>query len=76
MEHPAEALRLADAHGDAFVFGRSDWQYVLNTFCFGYHAGYRFIRSKTGDCNGNFLGIGADDCETSIVVEQTPRSRC
>jgi Pectate lyase superfamily protein len=58
-------------HGDAFVFGRSDWQYVLNTFCFGYHAGYRFVRSKTGDCNGNFLGIGADDCQTSIVVEQS-----
>ena len=58
-------------HGDAFVFGRSDWQYVLNTFCFGYHAGYRFVRSKAGVCNGNFLGIGADDCQTSIVVEQS-----
>ncbi len=58
-------------HGDAFVFGRSDWQYVLNTFCYGYHAGYRFVRSKAGECNGNFLGIGADDCQTSIVVEQS-----
>jgi len=59
------------AHGEAFVFGRSDWQYVLNTFCFGYHVGYKFVQSKTGSCNGNFLGIGADDCQTSLVVEQS-----
>lgn len=59
------------AHGEAFVFARSDWQYVLNTFCFGYRVGYRFVASPAGVCNGNFLGIGADDCETAVVVEQT-----
>ncbi|UCF17599.1 MAG: hypothetical protein JSW59_09085 [Phycisphaerales bacterium] len=57
-------------NGEAFVFGRSDWQYVTNTFCFGYKIGYRFIRSRSGVCNGNFLGIGADDCHTALVVEQ------
>ncbi len=57
-------------NGEAFIFGRSDWQYVLNTFCFGYNVGYKFIRSGTGVCNGNFLGIGADDCYTALVVEQ------
>jgi hypothetical protein len=59
------------ANGEAFIFGRSDWQYVLNTFCFGYKAGYRFMRSGTGACNGNFLGIGADDCWTAVVVDQS-----
>ncbi len=57
------------ANGEAFIFGRSDWQYVLNTFCFGYHVGYRFIKTPAGVCNGNFLGIGADDCQTSLVVD-------
>jgi hypothetical protein len=57
-------------HGEAFIFGRSDWQYVLNTFCFGYNVGYRFIDTKTGSCNGNFLGIGADDCYTAVKVDQ------
>lgn len=57
------------AHGEAFVFGRTDWQYVLNTFCFGYRVGYRFIKTQAGYCNGNFLGIGADDCQTALVVE-------
>ena len=57
-------------NGEAFIFGRSDWQYVYNTFCFGYKVGYKFIGTKAGVCNGNFLGIGADDCYTALVVEQ------
>ena len=59
------------ANGEAFIFGRTDWQYVLNTFCFGYKVGYRFTETKDGATNGNFLGIGADDCWTSVVVEQS-----
>jgi len=58
-------------HGEAFIFGRTDWQYVFNTFCFGYNAGYKFIETRAGVCNGNFLGIGADDCFTAVVVEQS-----
>ena len=60
-----------EEHGEAFIFARSDWQYVFNTFCYGYNVGYKFIRSKTGVCNGNFLGIGADDCFTSVSVEDS-----
>lgn len=61
------------ANGECFIFGRSDWEYVLNTFCLGYKAGYKFIRSSTGMCNGNFLGIGADACNRSVVVEECAR---
>lgn len=57
-------------NGEAFIFGRSDWEYVLNTFCYGYHVGYKFVETSTGGCNGNFLGIGADDCNRAILVEQ------
>jgi hypothetical protein len=59
------------ANGEAFIFGRSDWEYVLNTFCFGYKVGYKFIHTSRGECNGNFLGIGADDCYTAVLVEQS-----
>jgi len=58
-------------HGEAFIIGRSDWQYVYNTFCFGYNIGYKFIKTRAGVCNGNFLGIGADDCYTALVAEET-----
>ncbi|MFI5387332.1 MAG: glycosyl hydrolase family 28-related protein [Fimbriimonadales bacterium] len=64
-------LRWQQEHGEAFIFGRTDWQYVLNTFCFGYNVGYRFIQTKNGICNGNFLGLGADDCYTAVQVDQS-----
>ncbi|WP_176954375.1 glycosyl hydrolase family 28-related protein [Niabella drilacis] len=60
-------------NGEAFIFERTDWHYVFNTFCFGYKTGYKFGASSgsTGACNGNFLGIGADDCQTAVLVEQS-----
>lgn len=67
-------------NGVAFQFGRSDWQYCLNTFSFGYHTGYRFFRTgeskpsagvvyPAGTTNGNFVGIGADKCAIGVDVE-------
>ena len=58
-------------HGVGFLFGKTDWHYVLNTFCFGYNVGYKFIKTKKGSTNGNFLGIGADDCYTALEVEES-----
>lgn len=58
-------------NGEAFIFGRADWEYVLNTFCYGYRTGYKFIETKTGECNGNFLGLGADNCNRAVLVEQS-----
>jgi hypothetical protein len=57
-------------NGQAFIFGRADWEYVYNTFCYGYNTGYDFIKTSTGMCNGNFLGIGADDCWNAVQVDQ------
>jgi Pectate lyase superfamily protein len=52
---------------EAYLFGRADWEYVLNTFRFGYRVGYKFVHTETGECNGNFPGIGADDCNRAVV---------
>jgi len=52
--------------------GRSDWEYVFNTFAFAYAIGYHFIERATGSMNGNFLGIGQDlATNASIKVEQS-----
>ena len=67
------ALKWQIEHGEAFIFGKSDWHYVLNTFCFGYKVGYKFVKTNTGMCNGNFLGIGADACQTAVLVEECAR---
>ena len=60
-------------NGVAFEFARTDWQYVTNTFCFGYGVGYKFSEYKAGGCNGNFLGIGADCCRRAVLVQQAQR---
>lgn len=56
-------------NGTAFEFARDDWQYVYNTFCFGYGSGYKFTDHGNGGCNGNFLGIGADSCTNAVAIE-------
>ena len=58
------------AEGEAFIFGRTDWEYVLNTFCYGYRIGYHFVGTEEGACNGNFLGIGADGTQNAVVVNK------
>lgn len=66
---PALQQWLAE-NGEALIFGRTDWEYVLNTFVFGYGVGYRFMATEAGSCNGNFLGIGADASGIAVLVEQ------
>ncbi|MGQ9808308.1 MAG: glycosyl hydrolase family 28-related protein [Armatimonadota bacterium] len=55
----------------AFSIGRSDWEFMHNTFSYGCRVGYHFYRSEAGACNGNFLGIAADWSQTCILVEET-----
>lgn len=57
-------------NGEALIFGRTDWEYVLNVFVFGYSVGYRFIQTPDGSCNGNFVGIGSDASGEAVRVEQ------
>ncbi|MBA2249322.1 MAG: hypothetical protein H0W12_03925 [Chitinophagaceae bacterium] len=54
---------------EAFIFGRSDWEFVSNTFVFPAKVGYKFIKTGMGNCNGQFNGIAADATATAILVE-------
>ena len=56
-------------HLEAFIFGRTDWEYVTNTFVFPVNIGYHFIGTLSGACNGQFSGIGADYAQRCIVVD-------
>lgn len=55
---------------EAFIFGRTDWEYVNNTFVFPVNIGYRFIGTKSGAANGQFCGIGADEAQVCVQVEK------
>jgi hypothetical protein len=63
------AAQFMAQQGEAFILGRTDWQYMFNTFVLGYNVGYRFFPSEHGFANGNFLGIGADVCNISLKVD-------
>jgi hypothetical protein len=54
---------------EGFIFGRSDWEYVTNTFIFPVNIGYHFIATKNGTTNGQFCGIGADAANRCIVAD-------
>ncbi len=57
---------------EAFIFGRTDWEYVTNTFVFPAKIGYKFIDSKgeiPGAMNGQLTGVGADACQRCVVLE-------
>lgn len=56
---------------EVFIFARSDWEYVLNTFAWGFRICYKFVERGAGACNGNFLGIGADGGQYCVWVEKT-----
>jgi hypothetical protein len=61
------------ANGTGILFSRTDWQYALNTYVTGYNYGYRFVQttdSSGGNCNGNFAGIGANNCNTALQVDR------
>lgn len=54
---------------EAFVFGRTDWEYVANTFVYPVNIGYRFVATRNGAANGQFCGIGADEAQIAVKVD-------
>jgi hypothetical protein len=57
-------------HLEAFIFGRSDWEYVVNTFVWDAKYAYHFIKTEHGACNGQFMGIGADYCRACVQIDE------
>ena len=55
---------------ETFIFGRTDWEYVMNNFIFACKVGYRFIHTDNGEFNGHLTGCGADACGTAVLVER------
>lgn len=54
---------------EAFVFARTDWEYVTNCFVFPAHIGYRFIESEKGSPNGQLSGCAADATHIAVQVD-------
>lgn len=59
-------------NGTAFIFARSDWEYVSNCFAILYKTGIHF-KSASDPGPGNYLmsQSGADCCDVALYVEET-----
>jgi hypothetical protein len=68
--YPTPMSRWQLDNGIGFILGRTDGQYALNTFCFNYHVGYKFIRTPKGVAYGNFSGANAELCHACIEVDE------
>jgi len=55
---------------EAFSFGRTDWEYVNNTFVYPVNTGYRFIKTVAGAANGQFFGICADEAQVCVKINE------
>lgn len=59
-------------NGTAFIFARSDWEYVSNCFAILYKTGIHFINaSEPGPGNYLMTQSGADCCDVAVYVEET-----
>ncbi|MGI6296370.1 MAG: glycosyl hydrolase family 28-related protein [Armatimonadota bacterium] len=59
-------------NGTAFIFARSDWEYVSNCFAILYKTGIHFMKaSDPGPGNYLMTQSGADCCDVAVFVEET-----
>jgi hypothetical protein len=59
------------ANAIAFVLGRSDWEFMNNCFCIGYHIGYHFVQNEPGPGNYLLTECGSDISPTSVRIESS-----
>ncbi|HOJ33107.1 MAG TPA: glycosyl hydrolase family 28-related protein [Candidatus Hydrogenedentes bacterium] len=62
--------RFTEREGVAFIFGRTDWQFVTNTFCIGYNVGFVFQAFRDGPGNVLISQSGSDIGPCAVRVEQ------
>jgi hypothetical protein len=55
--------------GIAFVFGRTDWEFMSNSFCIGYQVGFLFTEFKDGPGNVLITQSGSDIGPCAVRVE-------
>jgi len=55
----------------AFVLGKSDWEFMSNCFCIGYHTGYHFVQNQYGPGNYLLTQSGSDISPCSVRIENS-----
>jgi len=55
----------------AFILCRTDWEFLSNCFCIGYHIGYQFTQRSSGPGNCLLTQCGSDIGPTAVRVESS-----
>ncbi len=56
-------------HGEGFVFAKTDWEYVIDSFCIMYKVGMRFTEFRHGPGNVVLTQSGSDVGPNAVLVE-------
>lgn len=56
---------------NAFIFGRTDWEFVSGCFCIGYKVGFHFTSFADGPGNVVLNNSGSDVGPCAVLVENT-----
>ena len=65
----ARILDWTRAHGTAFRFARTDWEYVSNSFCIAYAVGFHFTAGADGPGNVVLSNTGSDIGPVAVRVD-------
>jgi len=60
----------SEAEAEAFIIGRTDWQFMTNCFCIFYKIGFHFIKGQHGPGNVLLTQCGSDVGPCAVKVDQ------
>ena len=64
-----DIYRFMVEHGEAFIIGRTDWEYMINCFSIFYQVGFRFSDFGGGPGNAVLTQCGHDIAPYTVVIE-------
>ncbi len=67
--NPVTEFMLENA--EAFIIGRTDWEYMFNCFCISYNVGFHFVKVNSGPGNVLLNTCGSDVGPVAVMVDDT-----
>ena len=64
-----DGLEWTRQNGEAFIIGRTDWEYLVNLFCISYKVGFHFIPTADGAPNCVLTQCGSDVGPCAVLVD-------
>jgi hypothetical protein len=65
-----KARGFTETKGEAFIIGRTDWEFMDFCFCIWYRTGFHFVANKSGPGNALLVNSGSDIGPTAVRVDQ------